>query len=205
MKIGILGAGGIGGNLGRLWAKAGHEVHFASRHPERLADLATQAGRGATAGTVAQAVDGADVVLDALPYAAALDIDPASVAGKVLISASNYYRDRDGALDLRGLSQTEAVAARLPGVRVVKAFNMMRADEFAARAEGASRPPLAIYVAGDDTAARSVTEDLVRDARFAPVEVGSLANGALFEVGAPLYDMRVSEADARVLLAEYKP
>jgi predicted dinucleotide-binding enzyme len=68
MKIGIIGSGGIGGTIGTLWAKAGHEVLFSSRNPEKLASLVAEAGNGATGGTIAQAAEFADVIFLAVYY-----------------------------------------------------------------------------------------------------------------------------------------
>ncbi len=68
MKIGIIGSGGIGGTIGSLWAKAGHEVLFSSRNPEKLLSLVAETGNGARAGTSAQAAEFADVIFLAVYY-----------------------------------------------------------------------------------------------------------------------------------------
>ncbi len=68
MKIGIVGAGKIGGLIGALWSRAGHEVMFASRHPESLTDLVVAAGGGATSGTADQAIACGDVILLSIPF-----------------------------------------------------------------------------------------------------------------------------------------
>lgn len=68
MKIGIVGSGNIGDPLGRLWAQAGHEVFFASRHPEKLSDLVELAGNGAQSGTPEEAIAFADTILEAVPF-----------------------------------------------------------------------------------------------------------------------------------------
>lgn len=201
MDIGILGSGAIGGSLGRLWAGAGHAVMFASRHPDGLAGLAERAGHGARAGTTEEAIAFADVILEALPFAASMRLAPDALTGKHLISASNHYARRDGEIDLGERSQTEALAARLPGTRVTKAFNMMQASEMAARAdaqaEGRTMEALAIFLAGDDDDARDAAAQLIRDARFEPVDAGPLERGRLFESGAVLYDRKLDPATAR--------
>lgn len=185
MKIGIIGSGNIGGPLGRLWAQAGHDVFFSSRHPETLDGLVRQAGGSARAGTPEDAIAFADVLLEAIPYAAALELPADALAGKTIISSSNYYTQRDGEIDLKGLSQTELVAARLPQTRVVKAFNMMPAGEMQQRADGETNTRLAIFFAGDDEDAKSVATDLITAAHFEPVDTGELASGAIFEHGGP--------------------
>lgn len=199
MTIAIVGSGAIGGALGTLWARAGHAVVFASRHPDRLTDLAERAGPSARAGPVEEAVRAADVVLEAVPYHAALGLDPEALAGKTVLSASNYYPARDGPLDLGGRTETGAVAARLPDTAVVKAFNMMPATVMDRHVAG--RPSgLAVLLAGDDPGALGLAETLVRDAGFTPVVTGDLASGRLFEPGTPLYGARATAAEARAWL-----
>lgn len=201
MKIGIIGSGDIGGSLGRLWAKAGHEVFFASRNPGDLEQLARQAGDNAAFGTVEEAHGFSELLLEAIPYHAAMKLEPRAYAGKMLISASNYYPERDGEIDLGGgLSQTEALAARLPDTRVVKAFNMMYAQEMAARADGETDERLAILYAGDDAEARKAAAGLIEDALFAPVNAGALANGRWFEHRGPLYGERMTGEEAKARL-----
>jgi 8-hydroxy-5-deazaflavin:NADPH oxidoreductase len=98
MKIGVIGAGGIGGTIGTLWAKAGHDVLFSSRNPEKLADLVAAAGATARAGTVLEAAVFTDVILLAVYY---WTMDEALAAagtlnGKILIDATNPYRINNG-------------------------------------------------------------------------------------------------------------
>ena len=202
MRIGILGSGAIGGPLGRLWAKAGHEVMFASRHPDQLRSLVVAAGSTARAGSVNEAMDFGEMVLEAVPFAASLDLPADRLAGKVLVSASNYYPQRDGKIDLGGVSQSEALAQRLPGVSVVKAFNMMFAEEMEARANGETGDPLAIYFAGDSSDAKTTAASLIEAAKFAPVDTGPLAAGWIFESGGPLYAKRMSADEAKSKLED---
>lgn len=92
MKIGILGSGAIGGTLGKLWAQAGHDVLFSSRHPETLASLVAQAGSRTHAGTVAQAASFGDVILLAVSYGTlgeALREINGKLNGKIVIDATN--------------------------------------------------------------------------------------------------------------------
>ena len=205
MDIGIIGGGSIGSALGRLWAQAGHRVCFGSRSPEKLAALVgaiNAAGGDARAGSAAEAAAFGEVNLEAVPFAAVPGLPAAELAGKVLLSASNYYPKRDGALDLAGLTHTEWVASRLPGVAVVKAFNMMRATVMEALADGAGTPGLAILIAGDDGGAKMLAMRLIRDAKFAPVDAGQLAAGLNFQApDGPLYDVRIPAEEAEARLA----
>ena len=202
MRIATLGAGNIGGNLGVLWARAGHDVTFSSRHPERLDDLVAAAGGSARATDPETAVADADVVLDALPFAASLRIDPEMVAGKVLITAANHYPGRDGEIDLDGTTEAGAIARRLPDTAVVKAFNMMPAKVMAAHVANGEGSGIAVFVAGDDDEAVAVTEQLVRDAGFTQVVTGDLASGAQFEPGTAPYGAQVAPDEALDLLTD---
>lgn len=205
MDIGIIGGGNIGGPLGRLWAAAGHRVRFGSRTPAKLAPLVadiTAAGGDAQAVGVAEAAAFGEAVLEAVPFAALPDLPAKELAGKPLLSAGNYYPQRDGQIDLGGLSQSEWAARQLPGVRLVKAFNMMRAGVMTMLADGVGTPGLTILLAGDDADAKRVAERLVRDAKFEPVDAGPLAAGRAFQsTDAPLYDVQLSPAEVRAKLA----
>jgi predicted dinucleotide-binding enzyme len=204
MKIGILGSGNIGGALGRLWAAAGHEVFFASRHPERLVTLVRQAGPRARAGCPEEAADFGEVLLEAVPFGHVGHLPVERMKGKIVLSAANYYPSRDGDIDLGGLTQSEWVASRLPGTRLVKAFNMMRAGVMEQLADGAGRPGLAIFIAGDDVDAKRVAATLVSDAKFTPIDVGPLRSGVLFQTNGPLYDTQLQPEQARKAVAEAK-
>lgn len=203
MKIGIIGAGNIGGPLGRLWAAAGHQVCFGSRHPERLERLAKQVGNDSRVGTIREAAEFGEVALEAIPFAAVPELPAGPLSGKPLLSAANYYPSRDGEIDLEGLTQTEWLAKKLPSARFVKAFNMMRAGVMEQLANGGGTPGLAILLAGDDADAKSIAAQLVKDANFLPVDAGTLAAGRVFQSpDSPLYDVQISAEEARRRLAQ---
>src|SRR4051794_33470884 len=111
MKIGIIGAGMIGSTVGKLWVDAGHEVRFASRHPEELAPLVASLGERASTGTPAEAAAFGDVVMVTIPLVAlpqlARDV---SLANKVVLDTSNAYERRDG--DAAGGGATKAQRTR---------------------------------------------------------------------------------------------
>src|SRR5437762_13385247 len=99
MKIGIVGSGKIGGLVGRLWAQAGHDVLFSSRHPETLNALVEKAGPHASRGTIAEAVAFGDVILLSIPYGSLAQFGRehgARIAGKIVIDTGNPYPERDG-------------------------------------------------------------------------------------------------------------
>jgi 8-hydroxy-5-deazaflavin:NADPH oxidoreductase len=204
MKIGIVGSGKIGGPLGRLWAQSGHNVFFSSRNPDSLRELVEKAGNGAQAGTPEEAIAFADVVLEAVPFSATMLLPADPLAGKILISASNYYPQRDGEIEIDAPSQSESLAKRLPQTVVVKAFNMMFFEEIEARANGDLFSDLAIFYAGDNVEAMAIAAQLIEEAKFVPVKAGSLADGRYFQNGEPLYARCWSEEVAHQALAQVK-
>lgn len=201
LRIGVVGSGRIGSAVGARWVKAGHEVMFASRHPEQLKPLTDRLGPRARAGTVAEAVAFGDVVLMAVPYGALPDIGREhgkAMAGKVVLDAMNAYRGRDGVVAdevaAKGIGAT--TARYLPGARIVRAFNSMSATNFSSP-EHPAEGPIAIPLAGDDTQALRVASQLVRDAGFEPVVIGGLSTSDRFAPGGPLFQQVGSAADMR--------
>ncbi len=201
MKIGIIGAGHIGGTIGELWAKAGHPIFFSSRHPEELKDLVARAGPLAQAGTVDQAIGFGDVVFIAVPYSALPQIGKdygKSLAGKIVLDANNAVASRDGAIAEEAERDGIGVTSQkyLPGARLVRAFNTLNYMIFAREANRPA-PRLAVPIAGDDPEAAQVAAGLVRDAGFDPVEVGKLADARRFQRGAPGYGQNVGAAELK--------
>lgn len=174
-RIGIIGAGKVGGTLGTLWAKAGDEVLFSSRHPEGLKDLAMRAGPNARIGTPAEAAAFGDVVLIAVPYKAFPDVAKdalQALQGKVVFDASNAIAPRDGAVvaDVEAKGIGAFSAALLPGVHLVRGFNAINYKAMASESNRAG-DKVAIPLASDDSRAIAVGSDLVREAGFVPVVV----------------------------------
>jgi 8-hydroxy-5-deazaflavin:NADPH oxidoreductase len=205
MKIGVIGAGHIGGTIGGLWIKAGHPVFFSSRHPEELQNLIAGLGPLAQAGTVDQAIAFGDVVLLAVPYGAVPQIGRdygKSLAGKIVLDADNAVASRDGTIadevERNGIGVTSQ--KYLPGARLVRAFNTLNYMIFEREANRPA-PRLAVPIAGDDQEAVQVAAGLVRDAGFDPVEVGKLADASRFQRGAPGYGQNVSAVELRQKLS----
>lgn len=191
IKIGIIGAGHIGGNLARLWVKAGHPVLISSRHPQELESLAASLGPLARVGTPRQAALFGDAVLISIPYGALPQVGhdlAKELAGKIVLDTGNPYPQRDGemAVEARKKGTGVASAEYLPGVRLVRAFNAISYVELVRQAHRAGEPA-AIPLAGDDKQALAVAEQLVRDAGFEPVVVGPLSSARKFDVGTPVY------------------
>lgn len=211
MKIGIIGAGHIGGTAARLFARAGHEVVLSnSRGPASLEDLVATINRevgGARvrAATAAEAAKVGEIVLLAAPWRAQEALPgPELVRGKIVIDAMNAYGASGSIIDLGGFTSSEEVAKRLPGARLVKAFNTIYYEHLA----GQGRPdaPLeqrrAIFIAGDDVAAKKVVSGLIQEIGFAPVDTGTLREGGRSqEPGNPVYNRDLTYAEAVTILA----
>jgi 8-hydroxy-5-deazaflavin:NADPH oxidoreductase len=202
MKIGILGAGRIGAVAARLFVAAGHEVTISnSRGPDSLLELVAELGSGAHAGDIAGAAAFGEIVLLAVPWHRTDALPaPALLRDKIVIDAMNPYRPEGGFYDLGQSTSSEEVLKRIPGVRLVKAFNTIYYEHLAGR--GRKDLPIeerhAIYVAGDDPAAKAVVERLIEAIGFAPVDTGSLREGGrLQQPESPIYNQTFTAREAR--------
>jgi hypothetical protein len=205
LRIGVIGAGSLGGTVGRLWVQAGHEVLFSSRNPEELASMVRQLGPRAQAGTPRQAAEFGTVVLFAVPYGALpqLGQDLREVLReKIVLDACNPAPGSDDALAreaaAKGVGQTSA--KYLPGARLVRAFSAVDASAIAASA-GRQSGKLGVPLAGDDAQAVQVAEALVRDAGCEPVVVGDLAAARSFQRGGPGFRANTTVPELRRLLS----
>ncbi|GAB4209512.1 MAG: NAD(P)-binding domain-containing protein [Roseiflexaceae bacterium] len=204
MRIGIIGSGNIGATLARLFVHVGHEVAISnSRGPESLAPLVAELGSSARAATVEEAAAFGEVVVEAIPFGRYRDLPAEALAGKILVTASNYYPQRDGAIDLGGRAQSELVAEHLAGARVVKAFNTIWYQHLQSQGD-ASRPldeRRVIVLAGDDAEAKQVVADLISQIGFGPLDAGTLHESTNQEPDAPIYNKNVTVAEARKILS----
>src|SRR5215469_1825031 len=203
-KIGIIGAGRIGGALAGYWVKAGHEVMISSDHPETLQALAAQLGPKAHVGTPREAAAFGTVVLVSVPYKAMPELGTTvskELAGKVILDTSNPSERRDGAMaaDAQKKGAGVATADYLHNRRIVRAFNCIPARTLAT--ESNQKPDrIAIPIGGDDAQAIGVAEQLVRETGFDPVVVGSLADTRRFDLGQPLAHGNLTAAELRQLM-----
>lgn len=200
MDIGIIGAGRIGATLATLLVAAGHEVAIAnSRGPDSLSALVAKLGPRLHAATVAQAAAFGELAVEAIPFGRFGELPVRALAGRILISASNYFPGRDGDIDLAGRTDTELVQLHLPDTRVVKAFNTIRWLHL--RDQGSPESPLpdrrAIFLAGDDEGAKRAAARLIDALGFGPVDTGSLRHGgALQSPGGSLFDRELTVREA---------
>jgi 8-hydroxy-5-deazaflavin:NADPH oxidoreductase len=203
MNIGILGAGNIGANAARLFAKAGHDVRIAnSRGPKSLASLVAEVGPKLAASTPEDAVAFGDLVLIAVPWSAAEEAIPEAgpYEDKIVVDAMNPYTADFEIEDLGDRTSSEITKTLVPGARLVKAFNTL----FYRRLESEGTPGrLAIPVAGDDAAAKAVVMGLIDEIGFDPIDSGSLADGGRRQQpGTPVYNQAFSASEVKDALAK---
>ena len=204
LKIGIIGAGHIGGTLASLWVKAGHEVLVSSRHPGQLEGLVRSLGPKARAGTPREAALFGDVVLISVPYGALPQVGrdlKAELNGKIVLDTGNPYPQRDGEMVVEARRKGTGVSSAefLSGVRLVRAFNAINSGDLASEAHR-SGERIAIPLAGDDRQALEVAQRLVTDAGFEPVVVGPLSRAREFDVGTAVYTRLMTAAQLRQAL-----
>lgn len=196
MKIGIVGSGNVGSNIGASWVRAGHEVMFSSLDIEHDKALAARLGGGARAGTPREAATFGDVVMISVPYHAlpAVGKDLADAyKGKVVIDTNNPFTHRDGETGKWALEKGAGLASRelLPGARIVRAFNAIGA----ARMGAAYQEPgqVGMPIASDDAQAIAVASRLIREVGYEPVLIGGLEMGKHLMPGTALAGERSAE------------
>jgi predicted dinucleotide-binding enzyme len=209
MKIGFIGSGNIGGTIGELLAKAGHEVFFSSRNPDGLKPLVARVGPRARAGTPKEAIAFGDVVFLGVPYSSMPQISQeyaAALKGKIVLDAGNPNVRRDGPMAEPAVAKGAGVATAeyLPGARIVRAFNAMNFKVFLSQAHRAGER-VAVPLASDDTEALAVASRLVTDAGFEPVVVGPLAAGKSFDSSSPLFLKTLTARELREALKLPQP
>lgn len=179
MRVGILGSGLMGGKLGTLFARAGHEVVFSyARSEQTLKRLARAAQGNARVGTPGEAARDANTLLLAVHWSRFDDVlgQAGDLAGKVIVTCSLPMNADDTDLVVaHNSSGAEELAKRVPGARVVAAFNTIPSEVLFSvfeRRGGSSSPDMLYY--GDDQAAKTVAAQLARDVGFNPVDAGPL-------------------------------
>ncbi len=179
MRIGILGSGLMGGKLGTLFARTGHDVVFSyARSEDKLKRLARSAKGNARAGTPRQAVRDSEALLLAVHWSRIDDVlaQAGDLAGKAVLSCSLPMNGDDTALVIGNTwSGAEELAGKIPAARLVAAFNTVPSevlfDVYAGRRK-AARPSL-VYC-GDDRRAKTTAARLIRDVGFEPLDAGPL-------------------------------
>ena len=179
MRIGILGSGLMGGKLGTIWARAGHEVVFSyARSEQKLKKLARDAKGKARSGTPREAAQDADALLLAVHWSRVEDVlkQAGDLSGKVIVTCSlPMNTDDTGLVVAHTSSGAEQLAKRVPKARVVSAFGTVPSEVlfgvFEARRQ--ARRPSLVYC-GDDASGKKTAAQLIRDVGFDPVDAGPL-------------------------------
>jgi predicted dinucleotide-binding enzyme len=185
MKIGVIGSGRMGGNIGYVLAQAGHEVIFSySRRTSKLDALAKRAGGGARAGSISDAVK-ADVVLIAVHWSRLDDVlaQVGSLSGKVVLTCCVPLNLSDSELVVaHTTSGAEVLAQRLPEASIVATFQTSPSEVIVPVYEHrAETPKPSLLLCGDDDAACDVACRLIKDAGFASEHAGLLSNARYIE------------------------
>ena len=179
MRIGILGSGLMGGKLGTIFARAGHDVVFSYSHSKaKLEKLARNAGGRARAGTPAEAAKDADVLLLAVHWSRVDDVlkKAGNLDGKVIVSCSLPMNANDTGLVIANKSSgSEKLAKKVPKAHVVSAFNTVPSEVLFSvfESKGSGTRPSVVYC-GDNAKAKKAAAQLIADVGFEPIDAGPL-------------------------------
>jgi len=210
MRIGIIGAGNIGGNLARRLTELGHDVYIAnSRGPDSLKDLTRETG--AKAVTPREAARQGEVVIVTIPEKNIPrlpdDLFADTAADAVIVDTGNYYPQRDGLLaDIEsGTTESRWVSQQI-GRPVVKAFNNIYAKHLLERGKPrGTADRIALPVAGDDKRAKDVVIKLLDEMGFDGVDAGGLDDSWKQQPGTPVYGTDLDASGVRRALEQAKP
>jgi 8-hydroxy-5-deazaflavin:NADPH oxidoreductase len=200
--IGFIGAGHIGGKVAEAFVKAGFDVVVSGGSgPGALAPLVARLGARARAATVEEAAASGEIVVVAVPVAAFPDIPAEPLADKVVINTTNYNPSREGHIaevDDGSSTVSELLQRRLPASHVVKAFNMISADQVPTDGTPSGTPNRrALALAGDDAKARKTVADLYDKLGFDAVDAGPLSESWRFGRGEPAFIVRQNSGELR--------
>jgi predicted dinucleotide-binding enzyme len=202
MNIGIIGAGNVGGTLGKAWASAGHKIKYGVRNPadEKITAVLKRCGNNASAGSIQEAAGFGAVVVLTTPWDGAKSAVESSgnLAGKILVDCTNPVPLGTNLMEGLSLGHStsagEEVAKLAKGAKVVKAFNTTGAGNMANPRFGADKAVM--FVAGDDAAAKRTVMQLSDELGFETIDAGPLRQARLLE---PLAMLWISLAYAQSL------
>lgn len=183
MRVGIIGAGHIGGNIARFLAGAGHDVTVSfSRDPGSLEKLAAEIGARVSPGSPAEAAASAEVVVVSVPWPVISEAlaQAGPLAGKVVIDTTNQF-GAGAELIPAGHTAAQFNQARMPGARYTKSFNTLTAA-FQRRAAARSGDNRVVqWLCGNDSEAKTITASLITDSGFLAVDLGGTADATVME------------------------
>lgn len=189
MNISIIGAGNIGGSLGKIWASKGHKIFFGVRNPnsEKTKKALEGIGDSATVLFVHDAALRSEVIVLATPWESVPEVvfQIVDMKDKILVDCTNPIRPNPEWPLSQGTSAAEEIAKRLHGFHVVKAFNTIGAGNLidvhfdSIQADG--------FLCGDDAGSKKIVAQLAEEIGLRPMDVGSLRNAELLESLAKLW------------------
>jgi 8-hydroxy-5-deazaflavin:NADPH oxidoreductase len=206
IKIGMIGAGRIGGNLAKLWADAGYKVMVSARKLDEVQALAATLGPNVSAGTPAEAAAFGDVVVISVPYSAIAQVghDYADqLKGKIVLDTCNLKGKDYLALTAAEKAEGSGVVDQrlLPGTRLVRAFNTVQSTVLLSAAHR-SGELAGVPLSADDKGALETARQLVIDAGYEPVMAGDLKSAQIYDSYTPFHTTGMSARDVRRLLKE---
>jgi len=182
MKIGIFGAGDVGGTLGKRWRQKGHEIMFGIRNLQsRNIQKLIQMDENFKVGDIREAAAFGDVIVFAIPWTAVEEtiLSAGNLSGKILIDPTNPLTPDLKRLALDDISVAEKIAKLANTTAVVKAFNAIGARTLNNPIFDSERADL--FICGDDIHAKRVVEELATDIGFGVVDLGPLVNARMLE------------------------
>ena len=181
MKIGIIGAGDVGGTLGKSWRQRKHDVMFGVRNLQsQNVQRLTEIDKSLMFGNINDAVAFGDVILFAIPWTSIEEtVRGRNLSGKIVIDPTNPLTPDLRQLAFDDSSVAERIANLAKGAKVVKAFNTIGAQTLNNLIFGSNRADL--FLCGDDTPSKRVVGELAADIGFDVVDIGSLANARMLE------------------------
>ncbi|MFZ4621953.1 MAG: NADPH-dependent F420 reductase [Bacteroidota bacterium] len=189
MNIGIIGAGNIGGTLGRIWSAKGHSIIYGVRNPlaPRVQTVLEESDHKATAMSVKEAATRSDIIVLATPWEAVGEVafQIVGMTGKILIDCTNPIKPNPEWPLAQGSSAAEEIAKRLEGFRVVKAFNTIGAGNLSDTTFGSVHADA--FICGDDAEAKKIVSELAKQIGFDAVDVGGLRSAEMLESLAKLW------------------
>ena len=178
MRVHVVGAGNVGGNIIRAAVRAGHQVTVGVRNPDKVSALLEETGT-----TISHSAEGVDLVISTLPHAAAVALLPGfNLEGKLVIDASNPLGWEGGPVHTPPEGYTsgaEKIQALLPESFVVKAFNTFGAEHSVSTLD--SERPLDHLIAGNHADAKETVSEFLRSLNMRPIDLGPLRNAATLE------------------------
>jgi NADPH-dependent F420 reductase len=180
MKIGIIGAGSIGGNLGKRFSTQGHDIRFGVRDVEKTRDIVAACGDRASAGSVNEAAAFGDVVILAVPWRAVFEALSAAgdLKNKILVDTTNPIRFENGPVVDVSTSGAEIIAEKT-GARVIKAFNTLGAEHILEPNVHGQKAD--VFLCSDDPEAKRTLGTLAEQIGFAVVDAGPLRSARFAE------------------------